>query len=613
MSDLKNRNNSFDTSQNEKKKPDEISHKIKAEVENLSKKKTLSPSDIEELYRKYGNEEKIVSEILYQRTKRFNKIKEQARHFAEKVLQNNRENPAPLHEILDRALKYKEKKKWSDVEFDEFRKELIYKLTGKGALEFDLNQHIFTNRSRINRTLGNNRIENYTGLNIKNTEHSILNEIFSMQIESSHLHNSAFMHSLLYTDCSLVALSGEYKREKHIASNYIHPLLICMFIPKFDIFEVHMIYSNFGNIIKLCSEKKPIITEPDALLFYDITTDPNDVVCEINSPITDLRNRYQVQIALWNIVIHLRNGNYYEAGPNTEFLSALYKCRNNLYDNADLAYGQDEGAILRKLFSVFSFRPTFIYTKPIYSIATYGISMNESITPYPFNNQPFHTITSVPMITVQIPPTSATMEPVDLRAALHNQTIWITENKTIVPKEQAIIYSKEVLIFYVNRRSQAIQIKTFANPIMFSHLPLSMSNFDHVNVYPIVAPERITLNSVDETFLLRSVVAVTETEIVRGEKVIRVITGCTGLIVKHQNIPAGIYESTYYLYDPYGASIPIKSDNSGWFTNKPISMIEPYYAQPVSDDGIVNLSFADRVSKFGTIFIYAKPSGYSSV
>ena len=47
----------------------------------------------------------------------------------------------------------------------------------------------------------------------------------------------------------------------------------------------------------------------------------------------------------------------------------------------------------------------------------------------------------------------------------------------------------------------------------------------------------------------------------------------------------------------------------GYFTNKPISMIPAYFAPP-SSDGIENPSFFDRASRNGTIFIYAKPSGY---
>ena len=205
-------------------------------------------------------------------------------------------------------------------------------------------------------------------------------------------------------------------------------------------------------------EKKPIVTEPDTLLFYDITTDPNDVVCNIDSAITDIRNRYRVQINLWENVLNLRNGKYYDSTSINEFLTLLNACRNNLYDNADLAYNNDEIAIMRRFLSVFSLRPVIMSTKPIHTIASvaagplslsYGMpssGMDQGVmqSAFPFVNQPVYTITSVPMITLQIPPNTGNnneAEPKDLRSAI-NQTIWINEHKTIVPKEQQIIYSK---------------------------------------------------------------------------------------------------------------------------------------------------------------------------
>ena len=118
------------------------------------------------------------------------------------------------------------------------------------------------------------------------------------------------------------------------------------------------------------------MTEPDSLLFYDITSDPNDVVCETKSPITDIRNRYRVQIKLWETILRLRNGNYYEAEAISSFMESLNACRNNLYDNADLAFTQDEGAMLRRFMSVFSLRPTIVKTAPIYSVASFASGPN---------------------------------------------------------------------------------------------------------------------------------------------------------------------------------------------------------------------------------------------
>nr|WBF70783.1 hypothetical protein [Megavirus caiporensis] len=626
MSENKGRRDTFDIQEDGSKKSSANIEKIAAEYENLMKKGYVTPEEHAALYNKYGDAEAQIDRVIAMDAKKRRKIKKQARELAEKVYYRYSSGSKPTHEILEEMMKYKAKHKWSDAEYDAFVKELKYMLTGNRAMEIAYNQDIAANRSRINRAIGNSRIVEERGINIKESEKTTLAEIIAMYEKTAPLHRMVFMNSIMYQDCSLVAMTGEYKRDRHLASNYIHPLLACMFLPKFDILETHMLYSNFGSIVKSRSEKKPIVNEPDSLLFYDITSDPNDVVCEVNSPIADIRNRYKVQIALWDTVLKLRGGNYYEAESISEFMKTLNACRNNLYDNADLSYGQDEGALLRKLLSVFSLRPTFIYTKPIHSLTSYamgqfvpqmGVGLNGMPCPYgqgmtPFNNEPVYTITSIPMITLQLPPYTENAEPKDLRAAT-SQTIWINENKTIVPKEQSILYSKEILIFYVNRRIQRIQIKTFNNPLSFSQLPLTMSSFERLNSYPVNVPDRINLGRGEETYHLRSIVAVNETEINQGDRTTNIITGSTGLIMTHRNFEKSIYEPNYYLYDPFAASLPVRHpDGDGYFNNKPISMIEPVFTPPPeTTNGIVNPSFFDRASRTGTIYFYAKPQGYN--
>ncbi|AGF85340.1 P4B major core protein [Moumouvirus goulette] len=626
MSENKGRRDTFDIKDDNTNKSSANVEKILSDIENLKKKGYLTAEDYTNLYNKYGDAESLVDQAINLDQKRARKVRKQAREIAEKVFRKYNSGGKPLHEILDEMMRYKNKHKWSDAQFDEFRKELSFMLTGNRALEIDYNQNIPVNKSRINKAIGNSRVIEERGINIKESERPTLAEIIAMYEKTTPLHKTVFMHSLMYQDTSLVAMTGEYKRDRHVASNYIHPLLACMFLPKFDIFEIHMLYSNIGNIIKSRYEKKPLLNEADTLLFYDMTSDPNDVVCEINSPIADLRNRFKVQIALWETVLKLRSGNYYEAEPISEFMKTLNACRNNLYDNADLAYGQDEGALLRKLLSVFSLRPTFIYTKPINTLAAYGmgqlypqLSMGPGGIPCPygqgmtpFNNEPVYTITSIPMITLQLPPFTENAEPKDLRSAI-NQVIWINENKTIVPKEQSIIYSKEVLIFYVNRRVQRVQIRTFNNPLAFSQLPLTLSSFERLNSYPVNVPDRINLGRGEETYLLRSVVAVNETEINQGNTTTNIITGQVGLIMTHRNFEKSVFEPGYYLYDPFAASLPVRSpDSDGYFTNKPISRIEPVFTPPPeTTGGIINPSFFDRASRTGTIYFYAKPEGYN--
>ncbi|CAH6420158.1 Major core protein 4b [uncultured virus] len=621
-----------------------VADKIRKEIEEMTKKHpTLSQNDIESLYHKYRDSEAVVDEVLRARSKKFNSIRKKAREIAEKIYRRYGKGERPFHEIISKMMKYKSRHKWSDVEFDEFRKELTALLTGNRAKEVDHNQAIGINRSRINRALGRTNVVQDPGLNIKEADWPIVKEILDMLERSSALHKSVFMQSLIYVDCSLVAMTGVYKRDSHVASNYIHPLIAAMFLPKLELFENHMIYSNIGAIVKARKDGRPIVTEPDALLYYDMTSDPNDIVCDINSPMADLRNRYKVQIQLWENVLKLRNGNYYDAISINEFTTALNACRNNLYDNADLAYNQDEGSMLRKLLNVFSLRPTFVSSKPLASVANFAAGpFNMSIggqkfPPQPtgatfnyesqfsnpalaqgFMNQPQATVTTLPMVVVQIPPNTEGAVPTDLRTAT-SQTLWINENGNLIPKEHSIIYSKEVLIFYVNRRIQRVQMRTFTNPLSFSQLPMTMSSFERLNSYPINVPTAISLGRGDETFQLRSVVTVTQTQIKQSDRFTNIITGSNALIMRHRDLQQTMFEPTYYLYDPFGASLPVlhpqaetDPENRGWITNKPISSLEPFFSpNPDLTGGVADLSFFERASTTGTIYIYAKPTGYN--
>jgi len=637
---------------------DDVKRKVQREIEDILKNGKNVNAELQKLFNKYNDVNMVVEEYEHVKKKQANKARESAQKIAHKLYKKYMQG-IPYHILLKKLMNYKSEHKWSDREFDELRKILGHMIKGDRAYEIQYNQNMPAYQSQLNMILGAPSITD-KGLKIKDSERGVLSRILSMYESTNSLHKTVIMHTLLYQDCSIVAMSGEYKRDKHIASNYIHPVLACMFLPKFDIFELHMLFSNIGSIVKARNESKSVFTEPDALLYYDIISDPNDVVCDVNSPITDLENRFKVQMSLWETVLKLRNGSYYETGPISELINLLNACRNNLYDEADLVYGQDEGTLMRRLMSVFSLRPTLIYARPISSLANFGANQNwtslsiqnsmgmglgitamsggdqsfygmnpmnqmntmnqmnpmnqmNQMNPYQYNNQPVYTVTSIPMITYNIPMhdiNNPTQERRGLRSAV-SQPIWINENKTLVPKELSVIHSKEVLIFYVNRRVQRIQIRTFSSPLAFSQLPLTMTGFEKINGYSIDVPEQINIRPNDEPYLLRSVVTVTESEIKQGEKSQKVITGCNGLIMTHRNISNNIYDPGYYLYDPFGASLPIyDQDREGYFTNKPITQIEPVMSFENPTVGYPDPSFADRAARTGTVFIYAKASGY---
>ena len=52
-----------------------------------------------------------------------------------------------------------------------------------------------------------------------------------------------------------------------------------------------MLIASIANIVKCKHDGKPILTKPEYELHWDLITDPNDTVCDMESPMRDLRNR----------------------------------------------------------------------------------------------------------------------------------------------------------------------------------------------------------------------------------------------------------------------------------------------------------------------------------
>lgn len=600
---------------------------IKAHIEELARKGTITGRDISKLYEKFGHNDDIVDRILRKSSKQKSEDSRKARKAAHEIYSRYQDSKMPLHDILEKMMRYKIKNKWSDYKYEEFRKELSALVHGQKLQEIDNDQQIIANRSKINRALGAPSVSMFEGgLNIKESEYGIVDEIIRLYETNLQLHASVSFQSLLYKDCGIVAMRGDFDRARSNAAMHIHPIIAAMFLPKIEIFDLQMLRSNFGRIVKDRFEKKPISGDANCLLFSDITSDPNDVVCNVTSAISDLRNRFKFQLALYDIVFKLRDGKYYPEHSIIEFSKHLAVCRNNIYDNADTLYQNDEGSMIRRILSIFSLRPTITITQPIASLFNllggpqmYGnIGLDPRIqmggSSYPYQYQPLATITRVPMISLRLPPyyNAEKDEPLPLTSALA-QTIWINENKTILPKQHRIVNSNEVLIFYVNRRLPTINIRTFTNPLCFSQVPLAMNNFEKLNRYPIGLDSNLYLREGDDVYYLRSVVVVNETQIPMRSRTANLITGNSALITSPRNIANQIFDNEYYLYDPFGASIPIRAADGGpdeYFFNKPISRIEFSFASQANP--VASPTFLERATSTGTIFIYAKSGGFTA-
>jgi hypothetical protein len=296
-------------------------------------------------------------------------------------------------------------------------------------------------------------------------------------------------------------MKGKYDSAEHNPSDYIHPVIAALFLPKNSELEHHFLYSSISGIVKHRYNQEPLMTRPDYELFYDLVTDPNDIVCNSNSPMSDLLHRANLQNQLWNAVLHLRNGQYYNSSFR-EFMTAVDVCRLNKYDNPDLIYGRHDGIIIKRLLSAFSYRPTVVSTMPI------TVPFAQINNPYYQNLRP--TVSRIPMITVKLwdhdGPTAGTK--VSLEQLLKNQNQKFIEGNMIVERQTNVIYSRGVLIVYVDRRHNMIELNHW-RPYNFKDLPVGISGFERINEKSLNMSDTMKVGN-DDFVLLSAVVSKTK-------------------------------------------------------------------------------------------------------
>jgi hypothetical protein len=207
-----------------------------------------------------------------------------------------------------------------------------------------------------------------------------------------------------------------------------------------------------------------------------------------------------------------------------------------------------------------------------------------STNPYQQNIKP--TVTYVPMINLKLGPSNNNNDPVELNDAIQQQQYFL-ENGNIVQKHTSLIYSRGVLIFFVDRRANIINTNTTMNPIAILNFPSAVSGFERLNDREVHAEHTIKLR--DDEYNLRSVVL---SEVNNNVDQTNLIIGSSTLFIYPQQ-----YGSPQYLqYDPYGV-IDQQVVNGSVYRNEPIVQIPA--ASTTNPD-----NFMDMSRKRGIIFIY---------
>ena len=348
---------------------------------------------------------------------------------------------------------------------------------------------------------------------VKPDEMEHLQAILQLNGLYKELHTQVSLQSLTYTDCSLRAINGIADRSKYNMFSFIHPIIAALFIPKIDVIDNHFIQASISNIVAQKYNGNELTTLPDYELFTDISVDPSETACTggKSKPFADLLARCQVQVKLWESVLNLRQGKYYSNDLNS-FMLAVDNCKSNVFDAADFAYVKDEGSILRKLFGVFSFRPTFVNTSPIVGIndmATNCSSLAGINTAH---------ITSVSMLCMRISQNNintryvgnAANQPINLSNALSQQQYFLYKGR-IETKQQEVLYSNGLIVFYVHRRYHQVDNIHQQNPYVVATLPMTMSSYERINQHPVDFARMINIQQY--VFNLKAVVCLETTNI----------------------------------------------------------------------------------------------------
>jgi hypothetical protein len=544
---------------------------------------------------KYPNDVDLVNKLFSEYDDKMSRIRRKAQKFATLIL--TKYSHLGPKRILEKAKKYKKKYEFSDDEFNAF---LNITLSDKSFSS----ANVQIPNTPLSRTLGHT-IDLPVKMMVKSNELDVLQDILRIHQECSAVHAQVVIQALTYDsneECKVYYTVDKKEmfdpKRDNMYSN-VHPVVFALFAPKIKDLEDRMLLGSIAGIVAARYNGTQFKTQPDWLLYHDLIQDPNEIVCANNkdSPLIDLRNRVKVQCELWKCVRDLRMGKFYSP-ECTNFLVALKACKNNMYDSPDFSYIEDEGSVLRRLLSVFSYRPTIVAVRTLAAASPFSVAA-------PINTMSMTQVTTVPIINIRLPTQTAAAD-VPLATSLSSPDFYV-ENKVIVPKTKEVVYSRNVIFFYVNRRNFGLDHSKLVNHAMmpqFNVLPFSISGYESINASPISLDD-IQVGS--DKYTVKSVVCV-ESKTIKGVadhsgaiKDVNFITGCSA-VVKCGN-GNGVNSATAFTSSGTGAP----ATGTYAIINNNVVKYDPLYmdastrmVQPLQS-GVIN-----DTKKTATVIIFVK-------
>jgi hypothetical protein len=562
----------------------------------------LPPQHVANMLRAEGKEEKEIDAFIEKYNESRHKIRKYIKKFIEKI--ERKYGDLDIPELMKKGMKFAQKHNFSKAEERKFINQVMTGDVDTPYVPFQ--EMAYTDMSKF---LGFSTLPSF--MNIKATDHAVLEEIATLFEESRGLHTAVKNNLSVYKSCAPEAITGRYDRDKHNITSFVHPVIVALFLSRISSLEKRMLISNIGRMIVQRSSHllrkyhsySSSVTKTELMcdleLMHDIAKDPNSMnYFSEETPLSNLLKRFKIQVELYKNVLSLRDGKYYSKSENDsalgrDYVSGLTQILQSYewtyFDSPEFYHVQDEGTYLRKLLSVFSLRPTFTQLSSLMTTSTMGYS-NFGASRLTFVN--------TPIINVRLPRNvfggNQVGPNVRLSSAL-SQTENFIENKMIIPKHKMVIHSRELLFFYANRRYHTINFTNMDVSLRYLNLPGTVSNITGINKTEIHFDETFPIGN--ERFFLRSVVVLNN--VPKSEFA---TTGCSA-IVKSQFLPNGQprggpnAKPVYFYYNPVTANLMFVKNNL-YTTNSPIMALSEH-------SGPNKPGFYDLARKLGTIYVYS--------
>ena len=127
----------------------------------------------------------------------------------------------------------------------------------------------------------------------------------------------------------------------------------------------------------------------------------------------------------------------------------------------------------------------------------------------------------------------------NLKDSLNQDQVYIS-HKQILIKQQTVIYSREILVFYVHRRFQEIDISRIRSPYCLISLPNTLSQFEKLNSSEVQIEAMVELpgTQTSDKFDLTSFVYVQTAPInnTQQQQQQHVIYGCGACVKLNPNV-----------------------------------------------------------------------------